>query len=103
MSTASPVGRCSAPNAEVTVTSMCSAARWAGTCAVSMQDVAVAFIVAAPGAVGVAEKDGDLADEAVWCRQRSSGNDGPVIARPAQRRRAAAGLAVGEVTDVDCQ
>jgi hypothetical protein len=37
MSTASSAGSCSVPNAEVTVTSMCSAASRAGTCAVSMR------------------------------------------------------------------
>jgi hypothetical protein len=40
------------------------------------QDVLVAFVVAAPGAILVPEEHGHLADERVWSRFRALGDDG---------------------------
>jgi hypothetical protein len=64
------------------------------------QDVLVAFVVAAPGAVLVPKEHGHLADERGWGGRRALGDDGPLVGHPGPDGEARSGFGVAEVAEI---
>ncbi len=97
----SPCGSSSFPKDRPRCASTSCSASSAGTDAVSIEHVVMAFVVAPPRTVGVPREHRHLPDEPIRRRRGARRDDGPVVVDPSHGVRCGRRFRIGPIAEVD--